>query len=297
MPFSPRISSMPARLTAVRRLPVRAWLAAALLGAAALFPAATAHAVSVSPNALYLDNRNRAGMLTLFNNGTLPEEIEITFAFGYPVSDSIGDVSVQLFEVAPDGEPSAVPFLRAFPRRLRLAPGQRQVVRILVNPPAGLAEGEYWARIIIKSRGGQPPIEQQEGDLRLRLDLETVIIAAASYRNGSVGTGLAMERVTVDSSATDSVVATFDLARTGNAAWIGRLVTQLVAPDGQVVAQAEDQLAVYHRLRYRATVERPAGLASLSGYTVRFAFDTTRPDLPPEGPLPASRVEGEAPVP
>lgn len=274
----------------------RLTLRIAVLALAALaLGASRAAAVSVSPNALYLDNRNRAGMLTLFNGGTLPEEIEISFAFGYPMSDSLGNLSVPLFEIAPEGEPSAVPFMRAFPRRLRLAPGQRQVVRILVNPPAGLPEGEYWARIVVTSKGGQPPIEQREGDLRLRLDLQTVIVAAASYRNGSTSTGVAVQRA-VAGVAGDSVVALFDLERQGNAAWVGRLVTQLVAPNGQVVSEIEDQLAVYRALRFRATAPRPPGLASLAGYTLRFSFDTQRPDLPPEGPLPATRITGEVPV-
>ena len=256
---------------------------------------AVAHAVSVSPNALYLDNRTRSGMLTLFNSGTLPEEIEISFAFGYPRSDSLGNVSVPLFEIVPDGEPSAVAWMRAFPRRLVLQPGQRQVVRILANPPAGLPIGEYWARIIISSKGGQPPVEQRQGDIRLQLNLQTVIIAAATYRNGAVQTALGVQRA-VASVNGDSAVAMFDLERSGNAAWIGRLVTQIVSPTGQVVAEVEDQLAVYRTLRFRATLPRPAGVADLRGYVIRFSFDTQRPDLPEGGPLAASRVTGEIPV-
>lgn len=256
---------------------------------------AIAHAVSVSPNALYLDNRNRSGMLTLFNSGTLPEEIEISFAFGYPQSDSLGNISVPLFEIVPEGEPSAVAWMRAFPRRLVLQPGQRQVVRILANPPAGLPVGEYWARIIINSKGGQPPVEQRQGDIRLQLNLQTVIIAAATYRNGAVNTALGVQRV-VASVEGDSAVATFDLERSGNAAWIGRLVTQIVSPSGQVVAEAEDQLAVYRTLRFRAKLSKPANVTDLRGYIVRFSFDTQRPDLPADGPLAASRVTGEIPI-
>lgn len=268
--------------------------AAAVLAVTAL--PAVAHAVSVSPNALYLDNRTRSGMLTLFNSGTLPEEIEISFAFGYPQSDSLGNISVPLFEIVPEGEPSAVAWMRAFPRRLILQPGQRQVVRILANPPAGLPVGEYWARIIINSKGGQPPVEQRQGDIRLQLNLQTVIIAAATYRNGAVNTALGVQRA-VASVDTDSVVATFDLERSGNAAWIGRLVTQIVSPSGQVVAEAEDQMAVYRTLRFRATLAKPANAADLRGYVIRFSFDTQRPDLPEGGPLAASRVTGEIPIP
>jgi P pilus assembly chaperone PapD len=134
-----------------------------------------AAAVSVSPIALYLDQATRTGTLTLYNPGALAEEVEIGFAFGYPVSDSAGNVSVPLFDTSPAGEPSAVEWMRAFPRRLRLEPGQRQVVRVMAQPPAGLANGEYWARVLVRSRGGQPPIEQTQGAVTLQLNVETVV--------------------------------------------------------------------------------------------------------------------------
>ena len=91
-----------------------------------------------------------------------PEEIDIAFAFGYPQSDSVGNVTVPFTDSVPAGEPGAVPWLRAFPRRLVLQPGQQQVVRILAQPPENLPDGEYWGRVMVASIGGQPPIQQQQ---------------------------------------------------------------------------------------------------------------------------------------
>lgn len=258
----------------------------------AVVPASRALAVSVSPNALYLDNRTRSGLLTLFNPGSLPEEIEIGFAFGYPMSDSLGNISVQLVGVAPEGEPSLVPWLRAFPLRLRLAPGQRQVVRILANPPAGLPAGEYWGRITITSRGGQPPIEQRQGDIALSVSLQTIIVAAVTYRNGPMQTGLQLG-VGSARAVADGTELLLDLTRQGNAAFIGRLVAEIVAPDGKVVAKDEADIAVYRQLRARVIVPMPNRPADMTGYKVRFSIDTERPDLPPEGPIKASRLTGE----
>ena len=267
----------------------------ALAALLTVIAAANAFAVSVSPNALYLDNRTRSGLLTLFNPGSLPEEIEIGFAFGYPMADSLGNVSVQLVGVAPEGEPSLVPWVRAFPLRLRLAPGQRQVVRILVNPPAGLPAGEYWGRITVTSRGGQPPIEQRSGDISLSVSLQTVIVAAVTYRNGPVQTGLELG---VGSARSTPVGAELllDLTRQGNAAFIGRLVAQVVSPGGKVVAEDEADIAVYRQMRARVIVPMKDKPADMTGYKIRFAIDTQRPDLPPEGPLPTSRLTGEIPI-
>jgi hypothetical protein len=268
-------------------------LAAMLLAAAALAPL-TARAVAVSPNALYIDSRTRSGTLTLVNTGSVAEEIELGFAFGYPRSDSLGAVSVELVPVAPAGEPSAVPWLRAFPRRLRLEPGQRQVVRVLVQPTGAAGapgDGEYWGRITITSRGGEPPVEQRQGQVTYSVAVQTVIVAAVNYRHGKVGTGVTVKRA--DAAAADGVVRlTLDMQRTGNAAFLGRVRAELVDARGRVVARGAEDLAVYRALRRVVAIPRPARARDLAGYRVRYTFDTVRPDLPGDAPLPIAPVTG-----
>ena len=250
-----------------------------------------ARAVAVSPNALYIDSRTRSGTLTLVNTSATAEEIELGFAFGYPRSDAAGLVSVELVPVAPAGEPSAVPWLRAFPRRLRLEPGQRQVVRVLVQPTGTPPDGEYWGRIMITSRGGQPPVEQRQGQVTLSVAVQTVIVAAVNFRQGKVNTGVTVDRAAAQ--AADSMVRlTVDLTRQGNAAFLGRITAQLVDPRGRTVATAAEDLAVYRSIRRVVAIPRPPKGTSLSGYTVRYALDTVRPDLPADAPLRAAPVAG-----
>jgi fimbrial chaperone protein len=274
------------------RSPARTLVLAALL---AMSPAA-ARAVTVSPNALFIDSRTRSGVLTLYNPGTLPEEIEISFAFGYPRSDLAGAISVALADSAPAGEPSVLGFVRAFPRRLRLEPGQRQTVRILMQPPAGLAEGEYWGRVLIRSRGGRPPVEQQTGGIRMQIDLETVIVGAVNYRNGSMRTGVAMDsaRAAVSPQG-DTVRVVADLSRQGNAAYLGHLKLELVGANGRVLATVDDDLAVYRSLRMVESIAVPPG-TSLAGATIRYHLSTVRPDIDPESRLPAEPVTGTVPL-
>lgn len=269
--------------TSLRSLPLIALLT--------LSPAA-ARAVTVSPNALFIDSRTRSGVLTLYNPGTTAEEIEITFAFGYPRSDLAGLISVALADSAPTGEPSVLGFVRAFPRRLRLEPGQRQTVRILMQAPAGLAEGEYWGRVLIRSRGGRPPVEQQQGGIRMQIDVETVIVGAVNYRNGTMRTGLVVDsaRATLGARG-DSVRVVTDLSRRGNAAYLGRMTLDLVSPDGRVLATMDEDLAVYRSLRKVEYIAVPRG-ALLQGASVRYRFTTERPDIDPESRLSAEPVTG-----
>jgi hypothetical protein len=258
-----------------------------------LLSAREAAAVSVSPTALYIDSRTRTGVLTLHNPGTLPEEITIDFAYGYPQADSAGNIAVALTREPAAGEPSAMAWMRAFPRRLLLQPGQRQVVRVMVEPPAGLAEGEYWARVLVTSRGGQPPIEQTQGDQVLQLEVQTTLVMAANYRNGDVRTGVRVTSAAARRAAAE-VVVEVDLERTGNAAFLGSMRAELVDGRGNVVGTGFDDLAVYRTMRRRLTIPVPP--AAAGALSVRVVINTERDDLPAGGALPAPPLTQQIPV-
>jgi hypothetical protein len=278
--------------------PVRRWVSrvAGAIGAMLLLPA-VASAVTVTPSAVYINSKMRSGSVTLFNTGTRAEDIEISFAFGYPQVDSRGVVIVPISETAPDSEPSAMAWLRPFPRRIHLLPGQRQVVRIIAEPPANLASGEFWARMLIKSRGAQAPVEQQSDSVRTRIDIETVITTAVSYRNGDVSTNLDVAEH--GATTTDSSVALrLDLRRTGNAAFIGHVHTELFDPKGAKVGESDDDIAIYRAMPRRFVVTLPPDRRpkSWKGYTVRYTINTDRPDLPPGSALPSPTKRGQIQV-
>jgi P pilus assembly chaperone PapD len=256
--------------------------------------APTARAVTVSPTALYITSRNPSALLTLINTGSRPEEIELSIAFGYPVSDSAGVLRVDIVDSAASGEPSLTSFLRVFPRRLVLQPGQRQVVRVMVAMPASAANGEYWGRVLVKSRGGEPPIEQSQGNVRMQLALETTLATAVFFQKGDVKTGISIPAADARRMG-DSVVFTLDLKRENNAAFLGRIRAELVNASGATVAEVEDVAAVYRAVR-RRFVLRTGSTLPPGAYTVRYLVDTERPDLPSQGPTRAEAVRGSVGV-
>lgn len=255
--------------------------------------APSARAVTVSPTALYLSARNPSALLTLINTSSRAEEIEITFGFGYPVSDSSGALQVRITDSAATGEPSVAAWLRAFPRRLVLQPGQRQVVRVTVVAPAGLADGEYWGRVLVNSRGGEPPIEQTQGQVHMQLALETTFATAVFFQKGEMHTG-----VTAATSAErtrDGVQLTVDLHRDGNAVFLGRVHAELWDSSEHKLAEAEDVVAVYRQIRRRFLL-RPQTPLPAGPLVVRYVVDTERPDLPSVGPIRTAPVTGSVAV-
>ena len=86
--------------------------------------------VIISPFIIYMDQRERFGTFIVQNESLDEFEINISFVFGYPDSDSLGNISMTYHEEPNDSLPSIVEWLRAFPRSFILNPNQKQIVRM-----------------------------------------------------------------------------------------------------------------------------------------------------------------------
>ena len=108
-----------------------------------------AQGVLVAPSGIFIDDRARTGSFELYNPNPQPAEVSISTLFGYPVTDSVGNLTLRTTETPDSSQPSAAGWIQAYPRRLTLQPFERQRVRLLARPPAGLADGEYWTRLVV----------------------------------------------------------------------------------------------------------------------------------------------------
>lgn len=234
--------------------------------------------VMVAPHAVVIQHANRSGSVTLYNPNPEPAEVSISLLYGYPVTDSAGQYRLEIVDEPDSTAPSAAGWLQAFPRRTRLGPLERQTVRILGRPPAGLPDGEYWARMVVSAKGGQVPIGGVEDTaaIKVGLTLEVRTVIPVQYRKGKPTTGLELGTLDVE-QAGDTLAVTVPMRRTGNASYIGMLHAVLEDSTGRAVAQAEGPLAVYFSLapRYALPV---AGLPA-GAYHLKVALNNERDDL------------------
>jgi len=260
-------------------------LVVALGGAAPL----AGQGVLVAPHAVYIDHARRNGTVTLYNPNPEPAEITISTAFGYPVTDSLGHFALRTVEHPDSMLPSAAEWVQAFPRRLTIASLERQTVRLLVTPPAGLPDGEYWARLIISARGGRLPIGGVGDTAAVRVQLNLVVNTniGVAYRKGPVATGVALSNLRVRIRR-DSVEVWSRLERRLTAAYVGTVRATLVDSTGKVRSTLSAPIAVYFVMepRYALAV---AGLAP-GLYWLRYELVTDREDLDPAVVLQASAV-------
>ena len=260
--------------------------AALALGTASL----AAQGVMVAPHAVFIDHRVRSGAVLLYNPGTEPVEVTISTLFGYPVTDSTGAIGLRTVDAPDSTLPSALAWIQAFPRRLTVGPRERQTVRLLARPPAGLADGEYWVRLMIAAQAGRVPITGA-GDttaIQVGLTLEVRTIIGVNYRKGAVSTGVTLSNVRAQILG-DSLVTWSKLERRGNAAFIGTVRETLVDSTGAVRATYNSPLGVYFTMQPRLATALAAPLPR-GRYWLRYELVTEREDLDPAVLLKAPAV-------
>ena len=242
--------------------------------------AAAAQGVLVAPHAIYLDHRTRSGSLTLYNPGADPVEITVSTFFGYPSTDSLG----QFIIVTPDSVeaemPSAAAWIDAFPRRMTLAPLQRQTVRLLARPPQGLSDGEYWSRVLISAKGGVLQVAQADSSgISVGLNLEVRSILPLIYRKGQLQTGLALTDLRAGREG-DSLRVRVRMERQGGGAYVGTAKGTLLDEKGNQVSKFEQPIAIYYTAEPFFMMPLPAGASGRR--RLRLELSTERTDIAPE---------------
>jgi hypothetical protein len=258
-----------------------------LAGVTAILLPAVLGAVFIAPHAVFIDHETRSAQVILGNGGDAPEEVTVDLKFGYPSTDSLGTPYIRLVDAPGPEYPSAADWIRAFPRRIRLEPGDRQTVRLLATPPAGLPDGEYWARLIVSSRGAAVPMATADTAVRAGLELELRLVVSVSYRKGALTTGVGLTRFEA-SVAGDSLVAWMGVERSGSAAYLGTARFSVLDSAGAAVREWATPISVY--LPYdRRFVVPLEGLAP-GAYRFALALVAERSDLEPRRVLPALAV-------
>ncbi len=254
---------------------------------AALFagPSMPAQGVMIAPHAVFIARGARSGSVTLLNPDTAPVEVAVEVFYGYTTTDSSGQLTLRTIDHPDSTEPSAAGWLQAFPRRLTIAPGEQQVVRLLATPPATLPDGEYWARLAFTAKAGQVPVTGVTDTARVKvgLTLQVRTVIGLHYRKGVVRTGLSLSGVRAMRQG-DSVIVHARLERQGNAAYLGTVRGTVVGSDGRTVGDFHVPVTVFFANEPRWAVG--IGNAPAGRYMLRLEVTTDRDDLPQEVMLP-----------
>jgi hypothetical protein len=215
--------------------------------------------VIISPYVLYTDSKNKFGTFYVQNESDQIYEIDISFIFGYPITDSVGNATMKYFEQPDSSLPSIVDWIKAFPRKFILNPKQRQVVRMTVKPPADVLPGTYWSRIVTSAAPQSPPVDTLGEGVRAQIKFVLNQITTFLYRVDPTTTGIEVKDFynEIDSSNTNIYAR---LARTGNSPFFGDVIVTILNSQSVVIAEEEQSLNNYFELvkKFQFPIEKLA---------------------------------------
>jgi hypothetical protein len=156
-------------------------------------------------------------------------------------------------------------------------------VRLLARPPANLADGEYWARVVVSAKGGTVPVSglADSSGVSVGLSLEVRTVLPLQYRKGRVSTGVQLHEVAAGVEH-DSLALRPHLTRVGNGAYLGTLRAVLRDSTGRTLASLSSPLAVYYEMSPRLTAPLPTAGLPPGVYQVQVEAAAEREDIAPE---------------
>jgi P pilus assembly chaperone PapD len=131
--------------------------------------------VVLAPTAVYMSDNQRSATFLVVNNTTEEKDVALRLQFGYPVSDSNGNVAMIYTDTAVAQRFSCTEWVQVFPRKFRLAPGARQIVRLTARVPETTADGMYWSRLITTSSAAAEEDTTDQVGARINFSVNQVV--------------------------------------------------------------------------------------------------------------------------
>jgi hypothetical protein len=234
--------------------------------------------ISIAPTTIFID-QNGIGSVFITNPSDTPQEINVSFLFGYPGNDELGNLTMVYTDSIRAKQFGIDERVRAFPRTFILAPQRQQTVRLQVRPDRSLAAGTYFTRVKITSNAQTTDVEEtvQEG-VSTRVNFKFDQVIAAFQKVGTVTTGLEFENVQlVQSDSILRVTPTFKT--TGNSPFIGSVTATLKNAQNQTLAEQGQTVALYFYGKSAIELKLPEDIAP-GDYSITLVYETKRGDIP-----------------
>ena len=248
--------------------------------------------VLTAPTVVIMSDRERTSRMVVRNPSSVPKEIEIRMGFGIPVSDSLGNVNVDLFDTTKEDARSCADWIKVFPRKLVLEGNGSQTIRFIASPPRGLEDGEYWARVIVRSQESKVAIPSaEEGQITTNLNMIMQTAISLKYRTGDLVSKIAMSdfEAKIGDGKVDLLM---DLQNLGNISYVGRLICRLLDSSGDEIGLKIVDLAIYRDLKRKITVPLNVEAAGRIPASVEvFITDEGRTDIDPKYRIRGNELE------
>lgn len=202
--------------------------------------------VIISPYIVYMDDQNKYGSMIVQNESFDPYEISISFIFGYPVSDSLGNRTMKYVQNETDSLPSINKWIKAYPRKFVLNPKERQTIRLMIAPKANLGNGTYWTRIVTSSTLVENDTVESHSGVSAKLKFVLNQVTTAIFRKGDAYTNLIIKGTDIIQDSTNTNQLLVSLKREGNSPFFGYLNLKIFNSENKIIKEERDYLSIYY---------------------------------------------------
>jgi P pilus assembly chaperone PapD len=247
--------------------------------------------LNITPKRLILDKGNRSGTVYIFNQGNVPATFDISLVERVMLPS--GEIkAVAEARTEPELQPiveklaSAQSLLVATPRRVSLAPGKGQTIRIRATPPAD-ASGEYRTHLTVTTvppRDAGVTADQAQAGARGQLSFRITSVfglsipvivrpGPADVRGAIENMRLAYADISPDgvSSPVRTPVVRFDLKRVGTSSLFGNVEVQSPRGKDRNALGLARGVGVYPEID-RRSIQIPLRRAPTAGEQLEIVF-------------------------
>lgn len=232
--------------------------------------------VIIAPTAVFMDDGSKFASVMIINRSNESRDVALDFKFGYPQSDSLGNITVNYQDSATERKYSLVSWIKVFPRQFTLQPGEQRTVRLTVKTPADLPDGAYWGRMITTSSPKAQLIDTNATAIGAQLNFVFNQVVPVVFQHGKLESALSVERnsVVADTGRIDIISA---IRCSGHTPFFGATSLRILDDKGSVVEEQKAPLAVYFNLAKRFTLDRK--LYKAGKYKAEIAISGQRGDV------------------
>ncbi|MCC9135774.1 hypothetical protein ACFSKU_17270 [Pontibacter silvestris] len=201
------------------------------------FYSVNAQDLQLLPMRVVFEGSNQVEVLNVINSGADTSTYSISF-IQYRMTENGAMESI----TAPDsGQQFADKNIRYFPRKVRLAPGEAQAVKVQVYRASQLAPGEYRSHLYFKKEMDEAPFgtitdqaDQTESEgISMQIVPVFGITIPVIIRAGAASAQVELSDLSLVRDEKGNSLLNLKLNRTGNKSVYGKLEVQHIAPTGE----------------------------------------------------------------
>jgi len=225
--------------------------------------------LAIAPTRVVFEGRTRTASVNLINNGSTGATFRISFERKRMTEE--GDI--KNIKTPEAGELFADQMLRYSPRQITLAPGQAQVVRLMLRKPPNLEAGEYRSHLLFREvpTDSSTSITKHTGS-NGKLNIQIIPVVGLSIpvivRHGKTEASITLTNLSLQrqKGAPGSAMLTMVANRSGNQSVYGDFTVYLDPGAGKekLVVSKSNGLAIYtpnksRKLDFR--IQAPSGVS------------------------------------